>query len=94
MAEAQGLDRATTAELRLREDCSGERGSDATERERAHQRVSRATDSEAELTVALDGARARRWSQNTQWSSAAVAELPAHVGRARERARGLGRGRK
>jgi hypothetical protein len=32
--------------------------------------VSRAADSEAELTVALDGARMRRWPQNMQWSSA------------------------
>jgi hypothetical protein len=42
--------------LRLREDCSSERGPDAAERERAHRRVSRAADSETELTVALDGA--------------------------------------
>jgi hypothetical protein len=43
--------------LRLRKDCSGEHGPDATERERAHRRVSRAADREAELTVALDGAQ-------------------------------------
>ncbi|KAL5681578.1 hypothetical protein ACJX0J_007963, partial [Zea mays] len=64
---AQKLDGATGAGLRLREDCSGERGPDAAERERAHRRVSRAADSEAELTVALDGARRR--PQNKQWST-------------------------
>jgi hypothetical protein len=57
------------AGLRLREDCSGERGPDAVERERAHRGVSRAADSEAELTVALDGARTRRWLQNRQRST-------------------------
>jgi hypothetical protein len=66
-ADAQKLDGATGAGLRLREDCSGERGPDAAERERAHRRVSRAADSEAELTVALDGARRR--PQNKQWST-------------------------
>jgi hypothetical protein len=40
MVEAQGLDGATAAGLRLREDCSGEHGPDETERERAHRRVS------------------------------------------------------
>jgi hypothetical protein len=59
MAEAQGLDGATVAELRLREGCSSERGPDETERERAHRRASRAADSKAEVTVALDRARAR-----------------------------------
>jgi hypothetical protein len=70
MAEAQGLDGATTAGHRLPEDCSGECGPDETERERAHRRVSRAADSKAELTVALDGARTRRWPQNKQQSTA------------------------
>jgi hypothetical protein len=56
MVEAQRLDRATVAELRLRKDRSGERGPDETERGREHRRVSRAADSEAELTVARDGA--------------------------------------
>jgi hypothetical protein len=60
--------------LRLRKKCSGERGPDATRRERAHQRVSRAADSKPELTVALDGARARRRPQNRQWSSAGGGE--------------------
>jgi hypothetical protein len=91
MAEAQGRDEATAAGLRLCKDCSDERRSDETERERAHRRVSRAADSEAELTVALNGARTRRWPQIRQ---RAVAELPARVGRARERTRGSGRGRK
>jgi hypothetical protein len=45
--------------LRLRKNRSGERGPDEPERGRAHQRVSRAADSEAELTEAKDGARAR-----------------------------------
>jgi hypothetical protein len=31
--------------------------------------VSRVADSEAELTEAIDGARARRWSQNGWWPS-------------------------
>jgi hypothetical protein len=52
------------------QNCSDERGPDAAGRERAHRRVSRAADSKAELTVALDGARARRRPQNMQWSSA------------------------
>jgi hypothetical protein len=56
--------------LWLRKKCSGEHGSDAAGRERAHRRVSRAADSKAKLTVALDGARARRWLQNRQWASA------------------------
>jgi len=55
--EAQGHDRATAAGLRLHKNRSGERGPDEPERGRAHRRVSRAADSEAELTVALDGAR-------------------------------------
>jgi hypothetical protein len=54
--------------LWLHEDCSGECRLDATERERAHRRVSRAADSKAELTVALDGARARQRPQNRQQS--------------------------
>jgi hypothetical protein len=50
---------STAAGLRLRKNCSGERGPGAAGRERAHRMVSRAADSEAELTVALDGARTR-----------------------------------
>jgi hypothetical protein len=68
--EAQGLDGAVAVGLRLREDCSGERGPDETQRERVHRRVSRAADSKAELTVALDEARTRRWPQNRQQSTA------------------------
>jgi hypothetical protein len=56
--------RAAVAELRLRENHSGERGPAEPGREEAHRRVSRAADSEAELTVALDEARTRRWPQN------------------------------
>jgi hypothetical protein len=82
MAEAQGCDGSTVVGLQLRKNCSGERGPDEPERGRAHRRVSRVADGEAELTVARDGARTRRWR--------AVAELAAHVGRARERARGFG----
>ncbi|KAL5676848.1 hypothetical protein ACJX0J_012979, partial [Zea mays] len=63
------LDGATAAGLWLREDCSDEHGPNATERERAHRRVSRAANSKAELTVALDGARARRRPQNRQRST-------------------------
>jgi hypothetical protein len=69
--EAQGSDEATVAGLWLREDCSGERRLDKTEKERAHRRVSRAADSKAELTVARDRARTRRWPQNRQRSTAA-----------------------
>jgi hypothetical protein len=60
MAEAQGYDGATAAGLRLRKNRSSERGPDETEMVRAHQRVSRAADSEAELTVTRDGARTRQ----------------------------------
>jgi alkylhydroperoxidase family enzyme len=70
MAEAQGLDEATVAELRLHRGNSDERGLDAVGRERAHRRVSRAADSKAELTMALDGARARRRPRNRQRSKA------------------------
>jgi hypothetical protein len=49
---------------------SGERGPDAVGKERAHRRVSRAADSKAELTVTLNGARARRRPQNRQRSTA------------------------
>jgi hypothetical protein len=35
----------------------------------AHRRVSQAANSKAELTVALDGARTRRWPQNRQRST-------------------------
>jgi hypothetical protein len=66
MAKAQVRDRATMAGLRLRKGRSGEHGPEETERGRAHRRVPRAADSEAELTVALDGARTRWWPQNMQ----------------------------
>jgi hypothetical protein len=56
------------AGLRLHKNCSGERGPDTAGRERAHRRVSRAADCKAKLTVALDGARARRRPRNRQWA--------------------------
>jgi hypothetical protein len=55
---AQGHDGATVAELELRKNRSGERVPSKPERGRAHRRVSRATNSEAEHTEAKDGARA------------------------------------
>jgi hypothetical protein len=61
---------STTAGLRLRKNCSGERGLGAAGRERAHRRVSRVADSKAKLTVALDGARAQRRPRNKRWTSA------------------------
>jgi hypothetical protein len=64
------------AGLRLRRDRSSERGPDETEWERAHRRVSRAAGSEAELTVALDGTRTRRWPHNRQRSTAGGGEAP------------------
>jgi hypothetical protein len=45
----------TVAELRLRKNRSGERGPGKLERGRAHRRVSRAANGEAELTKAKDG---------------------------------------
>jgi hypothetical protein len=48
---------------------SGERGPDATGRERAHRRVSRVADGKAKLTMALDGARAQRRPRNMRWAS-------------------------
>jgi hypothetical protein len=74
--EAQGLDGATVAELRLHRENSGERGLDAAGEKRARRRVSRAVDSKAELTVALDGAWARRRPRNRQWSSSGGGGAP------------------
>jgi hypothetical protein len=53
----------------LRKKRSGERGPDKPERGWANQRVSRVADGKAELTVALDGARARQRPQNKQRST-------------------------
>jgi hypothetical protein len=64
------------AGLRLREDCSGERGPEAAERERAHLRVSQAANSKVELNMALDGARARRRPQNRQRSTTGSGGAP------------------
>jgi hypothetical protein len=55
--------------LRLHKKCFGERGPRKPERGRANQRVSRVADGEAELTEAIDGARARRRSQNRRQST-------------------------
>jgi hypothetical protein len=63
-------DGATTVGLRLRKDRSGEHGPNETERGRAHRTVSQEANSEAELTVAWDRARTRRWPQNRQRSKA------------------------
>jgi hypothetical protein len=49
--------------------------------------VSRAADSEAELTVALDGARTRRWPHNRQWSTAGGGGGSLHAWAERERGR-------
>jgi hypothetical protein len=61
------------AELQLFRGNSGERRLDAAGKERAHRRVSRAADSKAELTVALDGAQAQWWPRNRQRSTAGCA---------------------
>jgi hypothetical protein len=98
MAEAQGRDGATVAELRLCKNHSGEHEPNSPERGRAHRRVSRVADGKAKLTVALDGARAQRRPRNRRWTSGgggggsrfAWAERE----RERERARELCRGRK
>jgi hypothetical protein len=65
-----GTRQTTVVELRLRENHSGERGLAEPGREGAHRRVSRAADSEADLTVALDRARTRWWPQNRRRSAA------------------------
>jgi hypothetical protein len=92
--EAQGLDGATVAELHLHRRNSSERRLDAAGRERAtegcpEQLIVRQSSPWHLTGHRRDGGHGtgsgRRW---------AVAELPAHVGRARERVRGLGRGRK
>jgi hypothetical protein len=69
MAEAQGRDGATVAELRLCKNHSGEHEPNSPERGRAHRRVSRVADGKAKLTVALDGARAQRRPRNRRWTS-------------------------
>jgi hypothetical protein len=75
------------AELRLHRGNSDERGLDAAGRERAHRRVSRAADSKAELTVALDGARARRRPRNRQRTKAGRWWGSLHAWAKRERRR-------
>jgi hypothetical protein len=60
----------TTTELRLCKNHFGEHGSDRPEREGAHRRVSQVADGKAKLTMALDGAQARRQPRNRQWTSA------------------------
>jgi hypothetical protein len=71
---------STTAGLRLRKSCSGERGPDVAGKERVHRRVSRAAGSKAKLTVALDGARAQRRPRNRQWSSVGGGGAPCSRG--------------
>jgi hypothetical protein len=61
---------STAAWLRLRKNCSGERGPGAAGSERAHRRVSRVADGKVKLTVALDGARAQLRPRNKRWTSA------------------------
>jgi hypothetical protein len=61
---------STAAGLRLRNNCSGERGPGAPGRERAHRRLSRVADGKAKFTVALDGAWAQRRPRNRRWTSA------------------------
>jgi hypothetical protein len=80
------------AELRLRKNHSGERGSDRPERERAHRRVSRVANGKAKLTVALDGARAQRQPRNRRWTSAEVLGSRGQSERAGQRAQ-MGEGR-
>jgi hypothetical protein len=74
--EAQGLDGVTVADFGYARKCSGERGPDAVGGERAHRRVSRAADSKAKLTVALDGARAQQRPRNRRWASAGGGGAP------------------
>ena len=71
---------STVAGLRLRKSCSGERGSDAARKERAHRTVSRAADNKAKLTMVLDGARAQWRPWNRQWSSAGGGGAPCSRG--------------
>jgi hypothetical protein len=78
------------AELRLHRGNSGEHGPDASERERAHRRVSQAADSEADLTVALDGARARRWPQNRERSTAGGGGAPCTRGQSEKEGERVG----
>jgi hypothetical protein len=78
---------STAAGLRLRKDCSGEHGPGETKRERAHRRVSRAADSQVELTMALDGARVRQRPRNRQWASAGGGGAPWFAWAERERGR-------
>jgi hypothetical protein len=70
--------------------CSGERGSDGTERERAHRRVSRVADGKAKLTVALDGARAQRRPRNRWWASAGSSGALSSRGQSEREGKGAG----
>jgi hypothetical protein len=74
--------------------CSGERGPDETERERAHRRVSRVTDGKAKLTVAQDGARAQRRPWNRRWASPGGGGALGSHGQSEREGEGAGRGRK
>jgi hypothetical protein len=88
-----GTQRTTVGELRLRENHSDEHGPAEPGREGAHRRVSRAADSEAELTVALDGARTRRWPQNRRRSAAGHGGALGSRGQSEREGEGAGRGR-
>jgi hypothetical protein len=74
--EAQRLDGATLADSDCARKRFDERGPDAAGRERAHRRMSRAADSKAKLTVALDGARTQRRPRNRRWASAGGGGAP------------------
>jgi hypothetical protein len=77
--------------LRLRKKRSSERGPVKPEGERANRRVSQVAYSEAELTEATDGARARRRSQNGRRSTVGGGgALWSRAQSERERARGFG----
>jgi hypothetical protein len=69
---------------------SGERRPDAIGRERAHRRVSRAADSKAKLTVALDGARAQRWPRNRWWASTSGGGAPCSCAQSEREGEGAG----
>jgi hypothetical protein len=98
-----GTRQTMVAELQLCENQSGERGPAEPGREGAHRRVSQAADSEAELTMALDGPRTRWWPQNRRrgslhaWAErgrgrASLAEGANGRGEVGERGAGLKRG--
>jgi hypothetical protein len=70
--------------------CSGERGPDEIDRERAHQRVSRVTDGKAKLTVALNGARAQRQPWNRRWALSGSGGALGSLGQSEREGKGAG----